>query len=57
MRSIKEKVKKETYFDPSILYNALANNFWGFLKELKENSPEELEKDIIYLREKFVKGG
>lgn len=50
MRGVKEQVRKQRNIKLASLYNATANYFYFWLKGLPE---EELEKDIIYLREKY----
>lgn len=51
MRGLKEKVKKGHSIKLATLYNALSNYFYHWLKTQPE---EELNKDIIYLREKYL---
>lgn len=50
MRIIKEQVKYNSKVELRRLYNDTSNYFYDFCKKL---SLEELEHDIIYLREKF----
>ena len=50
MRGLKEKVKKGHNIKLSTLFNATSNYFYHWLKS---QSNEELNRDIIYLREKF----
>lgn len=52
MRGLKEKVKNKHNIKLSSLWNATSNYFYHWLKT---QPPEELNKDIIYLREKFFK--
>jgi predicted kinase/predicted phosphodiesterase len=50
MRSLKDKVSKNTNINQSALTTSLANEVYGWLKEQPK---EVLEKDIITLREEF----
>ena len=52
MRAVKEKVKKRHNVKLSSLWNATSNYFYHWLKTQPE---EELDKDIIYLREKYFR--
>ena len=50
MRGVKEKVRKKRNVELASLWNATSNYFYHWLKAQPK---EELDKDIIYLREKY----
>lgn len=62
MRGVAHMVLKKGYIDKtSILYNALSNDFYGFMQNIyKTTTKEERQEfptDIIYWRNKFYDGG
>ena len=52
MRSLASKVNSNRKIELSKLYNSTSNYFYDFLKSLDK---KELEKGVIYLRNKFYK--
>jgi hypothetical protein len=60
MRGVAHMVLKKGYIDKtSILYNALSNDFYGFMQNIyKTTTKEERQEfptDIIYWRNRFYK--